>query len=110
MTIASSLLLLGSAAYLCGMLAAATAVDYRELAAAAEPFEDDASGDGGSTSTGFGGMGLLTAARAAMAANERPDSREGGGEPDDEEGGGGGGGRLAALADRPLLGPSSLRS
>lgn len=80
MSIVSALLLLAAAGCFAAMLHAATAVDYRHLAAAA----GDSSADlpGGSGGSGSGSAGLMAAARAAMAqdgsAAEQGEDEEGG--------------------------------
>lgn len=102
MSLASSLLLLGAAAYFIAALVSITAIDYRELAAAAQVGEDDDLGG-----SGGGTAGLLAAARAAMAAEDA--DAHGHGLPleqqgDEEEGGLALGGQPTS-PDRPLLGP-----
>lgn len=76
MSIASALLLAGAAAYFVGAMVAATAVDYREIAAAADGADPSSMGGGGSGSRGA----LLAEARAAIVGGEA-DEEEAGGRP-----------------------------
>ncbi len=101
MSVASALLLVGAAAYFVAALVSVTAIDYRELVAAAQAEEGgEGSGTGGSSA------GLLAAARAAMAAE---DGTQHGLQLDDAEGdeGGLGLGSRPTSPDRPLLGPGA---
>ncbi|PRW32913.1 putative sphingolipid transporter spinster-like protein 2 [Chlorella sorokiniana] len=103
MSIASSLLLLGAAAYSVAALVSVTAIDYRELVAASE------AGEGGGCVGGAGGSsaGLLAAARAAMAAEDGAEPGVQLSNEEGEEGGLGLGSSRPTSPDRPLLGPGA---
>lgn len=103
MSIASSLLLLGAAAYFVAALVSASAIDYRELVAAAD------AGEGGELGgTGGSGAGLLAVARAAMAAEDGAEHglQLDGAESEDVEPGS----SRPTSPDRPLLGPGPRSS
>lgn len=101
MSIASSLLLVGAAAYFVAALVSVTAIDYRELMAVAE------AGEGGEGSGAAGSnAGLLAAARAAMAAEDGAELGLPADAGEEEEAGLGLGSRPTS-PDRPLLGPGA---
>jgi hypothetical protein len=116
MCLASGLLLAGAAAYFAGALSSATAVDYRELVAAAQS-SDDLPGSGGGSGGAGGSAGLLAAARAAMASEgdlqqhqrQLSDIEEEGSMLGDD-GGLESGTAGRASPDRPLLPPGAFRS